>query len=408
MQENNILNQEVPKEMRANSKEPNSSRKWQLVINNPREKAEFAQFWLNAELLKAYILENFPNVCYVCFSYELGLEETRMEHIHIFLYAKDGIKKSKFKKIFPNVHYESCKGTCLQNRNYLFKQGKWELDEKVKERIEGMQFEIGECPKERQGARSDLELLHQLIIKGYTNAQIYETNPLFIKYAGNIDRVRQDVMQDKHKKLWRDLEVTYIWGAPGTGKTRGVMEKYGYDKVFRVNTYNHPFDDYNMQDVIAFEEFRSDIKISTMLQLLDGYPCTLDARYNNKQACYTKAYFMTNIDLWEQYKNVQDNEWGTFVAFIRRIHKVIVYNEDGSANEYNMIDYIMDHSNYPLEKSLELIRAIDPNSTYIVDWELDETKSFLINKADKCKKKESDQLEGQMHITDFPEYLPSA
>ena len=39
---------------------------------------------------------------------------------------------------------------------------------------------------------------------------------------------------------------------------------------------------------------------------------------------------------------------------------------------------------------------------------LHETKSYLIYKADKFKKKENDQIEGQMHITDFPEYLPSA
>ena len=96
MSENNTHNQEVPKEVRAKSTEPNSSRKWQVVINNPRDKEAFARFWLNAELLKAYIKENFPNVNYVCFSYELGLEANRMEHIHIFLYAKNGIKKSKF------------------------------------------------------------------------------------------------------------------------------------------------------------------------------------------------------------------------------------------------------------------------------------------------------------------------
>ena len=401
---------ELPNECRAKKSQPSGSRKWQLVINNPQEKEEYAKFWKDENLLREYIKDNFPTLDYACFSYEIGLEENHMEHIHIFLYAKDGIKKSKFKTVFPNVHYDACKGSCLQNKNYLFKQGKWELDEKVKERIDGKQFEIGECPIERQGARTDLELLQKLILMGYTNAQIYDAKPTLMKYAGSIDRIRQDIMRDKFKDTWRDLDVTYIWGASGAGKTRGVMEKYGYANVYGVNSYEHPFDDYNMQDVIAFEEFRSDIKISTMLQLLDGYPCNLDARYNNKQACFTKAYFMTNVDLWEQYKHVQENEWETFVAFVRRIHKVVVYEDRDNIKEYAIVDYIFDCSNYDIKKKLELIKAVDPKSTYITDWELDEKQNCLVPKmhevTSNSNKQKQEQLEGQMDIFDFPEYLP--
>lgn len=401
---------EAPEECRAKKPQPTACRKWQLVINNPRDKEEYAKFWEDENELKEYIKESFPTLNYACFSYEIGLEENKMEHIHIFLYAKDGIKKNKFKTIFPNVHYEACKGTCAQNKAYLFKQGKWELDEKVKERIEGKQFEIGECPIEKQGARTDLELLQKMILLGYTNAQIYEAKPTLMKYSGSIDRIRQDIMRDKFKDTWRDLDVTYIWGASGAGKTRGVMEKFGYANVYRVNAYEHPFDDYNLQDVIAFEEFRSDIKISTMLQLLDGYPCNLDARYNNKQACYTKAYFMTNVDLWEQYKHVQENEWETFVAFVRRIHKVVAYEDKDSVKEYSMVDYIFDHSPYPLKKKLELIKAVDENHTYIKDWEYDEKQNCLVPKMIEASPngnaKKQEQIEGQMTIFDFPEFLP--
>lgn len=407
----NVSSHEVPTECRAKQTQPNSSRKWQLVINNPREKEEYAKYWLESELLKNYITDSFPTLDYACFSYELGLEENHMEHIHIFLYAESGIKKSKFKTIFPTVHYEACKGSCVENRNYLFKQGKWEKDEKVNERIVGMQFEVGECPSERQGARNDMTFLYSLIKKGYSNAEIYDIQPKFMRNAGNIDRIRQDIMQEKFKNTWRDLEVTYIWGTTSCGKTRAVMEKYGYANVCRVNTYNHPFDDYCLEDIIAFEEFRSDIKISTMLQLLDGYPCSLDARYNNKRACYTKVYFMTNIDIWEQYPNVQENEWETFAAFIRRIHKVVVYEDRDTIKEYDMIEYIMEHSDYTLEKKLQLVKAIDPNSTYLVDWEIDKQGNCLVlkeNAFEKIADETEEQLKGQMDIFDFPQYLPKA
>ena len=79
------------------------------------------------------------------------------------------------------------------------------------------------------------------------------------------------------------------------------MEKYGYQNVYRVTDYDHPFDSYKGQDVIVFEEFRSSLKIQDMLNYLDGYPCELPCRYNNKLACFTKVYIITNISFNQQY-----------------------------------------------------------------------------------------------------------
>ena len=73
------------------------------------------------------------------------------------------------------------------------------------------------------------------------------------------------------------------------------MEKYGYSNVFRVTDYIHPFDSSKNHSVIIFEEFRSSLKIQDMLNYLDGYPCELSARYNNKTACYLEVYIISNI-----------------------------------------------------------------------------------------------------------------
>lgn len=63
--------------------------------------------------------------------------------------------------------------------------------------------------------------------------------------------------------------MVYISGATGTGKTRGVLEKNGYSNVYRVTDYLHPFDSYNGQPVIAFDEFRSSLRIKEMLLFCD-------------------------------------------------------------------------------------------------------------------------------------------
>lgn len=115
---------------------------------------------------------------------------------------------------------------------------------------------------------------------------------------------------------------------------------HGYERVYRVTNYKHPFDAYKSEEVIAFEEFRSSLPVSDMLNYLDRYPLSLPCRYNDKTACYTKVYILTNIDLLCQYEEVQRREPETWKAFLRRINKVIRYCADGSQKEYTVKDYL--------------------------------------------------------------------
>lgn len=114
------------------------------------------------------------------------------------------------------------------------------------------------------------------------------------------------------------------------------MEKYGYRNTYRVTDYQHPFDGYKGQDVVVFEEFRSSLCIQEMLKLIDGYPVELPCRYNNKTACYTKIFIISNIPLSQQYCNIQMHEHESYRAFLRRIGCVAHY-VDGNI-EYSTID----------------------------------------------------------------------
>lgn len=111
------------------------------------------------------------------------------------------------------------------------------------------------------------------------------------------------------------------------------MEEHGYDKVCRVTDYDHPFERYNGEDTIVFDEFRSQLRISDMLNYLDGYPLMLPCRYANRQACYTKVYLISNVPLEQQYRGVQMDEPLTWKAFLRRIHHVVEYTAEGCNSE---------------------------------------------------------------------------
>lgn len=290
------------------------SRKWQVTINNPIEKG------YTHDQLKE-ILKKFKSCIYWCMSDEKGNKEETY-HTHLYICCSNGVLFSTMKKRFEGAHFEMCKGTSSENRDYVFKIGKWLNTSKEETRIEGTQEEWGECPLERQGARNDLQDLYDMIKQGMSDYQIMEEMPEIIFNLDKLERCRQTVIQEKSKNEWRDLEVSYIWGDTGSGKTRSVMDKYGYSNVFRITDYAHPFDNYRGQDVVVFEEFRTSVKISEMLNYLDGYPLELPCRYNNKYACYTKVYIITNIGLGQQYPNIQCDEYETFRALLRRIHNV--------------------------------------------------------------------------------------
>ncbi len=314
------------------------SRKWQITINNPIEKG------YTHEKIKQ-IIEEIKPIVYWCMSDEIGENETF--HTHLYIACSSGVRFSTIKNKFDGGHFEMAQGTSQQNRDYIFKQGeKWGKDKKKETNLKDSHEEQGELPLERPGTRNDLNDLYDMIRDNMTNAEIIRLHPQYMFQIDRIERARQTIKEEEFSNTYRQLEVVYIHGPTGTGKTRSVMEVFGYSNVYRVTDYEHPFDSYKQQDVVIFEEFRSSLKIADMLNYLDGYPLELPARYANKVACYTKVYIITNIPLERQYKTVQDDAPETWAAFKRRIpNNNIVYFGDGKTED----EWIQEDLPFPIE-----------------------------------------------------------
>lgn len=308
------------------------SRKWQITLNNPAEKG------MTHEVIKEKIRE-MKSIKYFCMADEIGLE-TQTPHTHIFLYCSR-LRFSTIKRMFPDGHIEQVYGSVQENRTYIRKDGKWAEDEKADTRIEGTFEEFGEIPEEPgAGYRTDIAEIYGQIYNGASNAEIMARNPGSAQYIHKMDKIRQEILEAEYRDTWRDLTVTYIFGPTATGKTRGVMDTHGYSGVYRVTDYSHPFDRYAQESVLCLDEFRSSLPIGDMLDYLDGYPLNLPARYAPRTACFTTVYIISNIDLREQYPNVQESEPDTWRAFLRRIHHVIKYSKNGPTDHGNAINYI--------------------------------------------------------------------
>ncbi len=298
-----------------------SSRKWQITINNPIvHNFSHDQLKLNLAELKS--------IKYWCMCDEVGEEGT--PHTHIYLAAENAIKFSTLKKRFYEAHLEPCKGTNEENRDYIRKEGKYENSLKKGTNIPETFEEWGELPVEKRKTNTQSEEIRDMIKKGCTNYDIIEKFPSAMNRLQNIDKTRQIYLEEGHNTQFRILKIVYIFGSTGVGKTKYVMETFGYENVYRINKYSNPFDSYKQQDIILFDEFHSQIPITEMLTYLDGYPCNLPCRYNDKVACYTKVFIISNLDLNKQYNSIQVTDKETWKAFVRRISEVKRFEKDGS------------------------------------------------------------------------------
>lgn len=318
------------------SKKLSECRKWNLTINNPIEKG-----WNHEKLNNT--LQSIATILYFCLADEIGDEENTY-HTHLYFVCKNPKSFNTVKNFFPEAHIEAAIGLSIQNKNYVFKEGnKYNksidtgkyiyLDSKGKQHsgihYDSTNLEWGEMPVEKQGQRTDMLMLFDMIKDGYSNVQIMDENPTYMLHLDKIEKARQNYRESIYRGQRRlNLHCTYIWGVTGAGKTRYVMDKYGDVNVYRVTDYNHPFDRYNGEKVLLFEEFRSSLRLSDMLSYIDVYYMDLPARYCNKVACYEEVYICTNIDLREQYPFQQKCENTSWQAFLRRINNVMVFTGD--------------------------------------------------------------------------------
>ena len=256
---------------------------------------------------------------------------------------------------FPGAHRENVKGTSQQNRDYVLKDGdkynkqpdgSYDYVDSSGKRHHGVNhsdtfLEWGEMPREHQGKCKDVERILALLKDGADNLEIVNEVPSAMLNIDKVERTRSMLRDREFSSIWRDLTVTYIFGQTGAGKTRSVMDTYGYTNCYRVTDYRHPFDTYDGQDVLIFEEFRSSLKLADMLNYLDGYPLLLPCRYFNRQACFTRVFFTTNIPPDEQYMAADKL---SRQAFWRRIHKVVEYSGPDETAEYPSVEtYIHRH-----------------------------------------------------------------
>ncbi len=313
MDENKVkIDFSVTDETSEQPKKNKQARDWCFTVNNPvQSEQEFLAY-----------LQTVSDLRYVVFQRERA-PETGTEHYQgYFEFTQPKwfttIKKYLSKKtIGVDAHIEQRRAKRTQARLYC-------MDEET--RISPTYYEYGEFIED--GERTDLTDIMRDIENDMSFYDLSKKHGnRFIRVMKWAKEYRQAYLENKYKRQFRKMQVYYIYGSAGCGKTSYVFGKYGYDDVYRTTNYEFGWiDDYNGEKVLFLDEFRSSFKISEILDYLDGQPIRIHGRHFNRVACYDTVYIVSNIPLTEQYTKIQQSEPATWAALLRRI--TAVYNFD--------------------------------------------------------------------------------
>lgn len=111
---------------------------------------------------------------------------------------------------------------------------------------------------------------------------------LYCRYYKGIER-----LQSKGEK-WRDINIIYIYGEAGCGKTRFAMER---DNVFKLDPPYKWFDGYEGEETLVIDDFKEfSIDRAYILNIMDGYRLRLETKGSHTWARWTQIIITSNYE----------------------------------------------------------------------------------------------------------------
>jgi hypothetical protein len=311
----------------------------------------------NIQFTDEEYLEKFKTIHGV--KYFIGQREiaptTGKEHIQFFIDFAKQVYWTEVQALLNKCVHE---GIHFAQRRAKTKQQAREYCCKEKSRI-GQVMEFGEFVEER--SRNDLTEIIERVKQGATNGELLAEYPTqFFRYNKAIETVRKTLRETEYEDKFRIMETVYIYGSPRTGKTRYIMEKYGYRNVCRITIYEKwLFENYKGQPVVLFDEFDGTPRLTEMNDYLDGYPYSYRCRNEDRVAMNDKVFIISNLPLSAQYTKAQTERPKVYEAFCKRIKHII--NWDNTAEREYFIEHGTSLPPKATPQQMEMIPVDDKN-----------------------------------------------
>lgn len=197
---------------------------------------------------------------------------TKKEHLQGYIRWTNAKTWKAAKKWFEldKIHIEYAKGNDFHNQDYCLKENKF--------------LEIGEPTK--QGKRTDIERAVSIVKKTNSIASVLEE-------VNNYQAVRHCELYMKYKEKARDIapiEVIWIYGSSGKGKTRKVYDDNPSENIFTPINYKW-WEGYDAHEVVLIDDIRRDFCLfKELLKLTDIYPFRVETKGGSRQVQFKKLY----------------------------------------------------------------------------------------------------------------------
>lgn len=252
-------------------------------------------------------------------------EETGYVHWQVYVDNPTGIRFSTLKNKLPTAHLEQAQAEAKACVEYVTKEST----------SKGVRIRRGtiETKDRSQNAAEKLAEMRLLIASGEKSfSDLIIEEQLAARHVNYLREFEFQIRKKKAQRTNRDIQVHYVYGAPGVGKTRLVYERFfkNPEDLYSATDYLHPFDAYDNEKALLLDEFVGQIDFTYLLKLLDRYPMQLSARYANKFAGFTEVWLLSNLPLSDLYRDVQVNSHAQWNALMRRITTYQRMEDDGS------------------------------------------------------------------------------
>lgn len=256
---------------------PHQSRSWILTIS--------ADLYSRTEIEEALSPYTYIG--------QLERGEAGFVHWQVLIENEWPIRRTTLLARLPRVHIEPRRGSVEQAVAYVTK-----LASRVEDEPPLAQGDIQ--VKSEQGRRTDVERVRSAVLE---EGLSFDEVLLWMPEAARMSRYVQELVAARDRSASRseerDVKVTYLYGEPGLGKTRWAYDNC--ENLYRVTSYDHPFDGYSRESTLVLDEFAGQIDIRTMNTILDRYPMELPARYYNRPAMFNEVVIISNVAPWGLY-----------------------------------------------------------------------------------------------------------
>lgn len=199
------------------------------------EKTERSRSWLitaPADGEFAYSREEITDALetYDAYAGQLEEGETGYRHWQILLENREPVRFSTLRRKLPHSHLEPRRGSVAQALAYVTKD-----DSRVEDEP---RLEKGTIRAPEQGRRTDLEGIRERILSSELSL-----NQLLLElpHAASHVQMCRALIDARDSQRWgnttRDVHVSVLYGATGTGKTRAIYQDRAFSEVYRVTHY---------------------------------------------------------------------------------------------------------------------------------------------------------------------------